>query len=259
MTADDRLLIEAKGIGVSLQGRTVLSGVEMVVRAGEIVALIGPNGAGKSTLIRVILGLLPADQGRVFIRPGIRIGYMPQRLVVDTVLPLTVRRFLALGGRPSEQDLRQALQEVGVEGLLDSPIQVISGGEMQRVMLARALLRHPQLLVLDEPVQGVDLSGQAELFDLIGRIRDRYGCGILVVSHDLHLVMATTDRVLCLNRHVCCSGHPEAVSADPAYRELFGTHPALALYTHHHDHQHDLHGHIVTDSEGQAVGGADHG
>ena len=160
--------------------------------------------------------------------------YTPES--VDSVLPLTVRRFLTLASRCSEAALRQALAEVGVAQLLESPVQGISGGELQRVMLARALLREPDLLILDEPVQGVDVNGQVELFELIGEIRDRHRCGILMVSHDLHLVMAKTDRVFCLNQHVCCSGHPAAVSSDPAYLELFGTHPALAVYTHHHDH-----------------------
>ena len=245
----DRVLAEAKGICVSLQGRMVLDNVDLAVSAGEILSLIGPNGAGKTTLIRVILGLLRPDQGEISLRPGVRIGYMPQRLMVDSILPLTVRRFLTLGGRVSEQTLRQTLDEAGVGGLLDSPVQNISGGEMQRVMLARALLREPELLILDEPVQGVDVTGQAELFGLIGNIRDRHGCGILMVSHDLHLVMATTDRVLCLNRHVCCSGHPEAVSSDPSYLELFGTYPGMALYTHIHDHRHDLHGRVTDSSE----------
>jgi zinc transport system ATP-binding protein len=248
--ADQDILAEAKGIQVSLQGRKVLDSVDLAVRAGEILALIGPNGAGKTTLVRTILGLQKADGGEIYLRPGVRVGYMPQRLAVDTVLPLTVRRFLTLGGRCGEQELIQSLAEVGVERLLESPVQVLSGGEMQRVMLARALLRKPDLLVLDEPVQGVDVTGQVELFELIGAIRDRHGCGILMVSHDLHLVMAKTDRVLCLNQHVCCSGHPEAVSSDPAYLELFGGHPALALYTHHHDHRHELDGQVVEGHEG---------
>jgi zinc transport system ATP-binding protein len=254
MESDRDILAEAKGIQLSLQGRRILDRVDLAVRAGEILALIGPNGAGKTTLVRVMLGLLAPEAGEVSRKPGLRIGYMPQRLLIDNVLPLTVRRFLTLGGRCSEQDLLQTLTEVGVERLLESPVQTLSGGEMQRVMLARALLRKPDLLILDEPVQGVDVTGQVELFELIGEIRDRHGCGILMVSHDLHLVMAKTDRVLCLNQHVCCSGHPEAVSADPAYRELFGDHPALAIYTHDHDHRHELDGQVV---EGHK--GCDHG
>ena len=241
----ESFLVEAKGVRLDIRGRVVLDQVDLNVAPAEIVVLIGPNGAGKSTLIKVILGLQKADEGQVALRPGVRIGYMPQRLVVDPVLPLTVSRFLALGGVCTKEKMLRILAEVGGEHLIDSPVQDISGGEMQRVMLARALLRDPQLLILDEPVQGVDVTGQSELYELISSIRDRYGCGILMVSHDLHLVMAAADRVVCLNRHVCCAGHPEAVSGDPAYLELFGATPGFAVYTHHHDHQHDLSGHIL--------------
>jgi len=254
MTAS-KIVVEAKGISVLLQGKKVLDRVDLTVRAGEILAMIGPNGAGKTTLVRVILGLLQPQSGEVVVSPGVRIGYMPQRMVIDSALPLTVRRFLTLGQRCTESALQQAMDEVGVVGLLDSPVQRISGGELQRVMLARALLRKPDLLVLDEPVQGVDVTGQVELFKLIANIRDRHGCGILMVSHDLHLVMANTDQVLCLNHHVCCSGHPTAVSSDPSYLELFGSHPSLALYTHNHDHRHDLDGRVKDTTQG----GSDHG
>jgi len=251
----DPVLIEARAISLSLSGRKVLDAVNLSVHAGEILAMIGPNGAGKTTLVRVILGLLKPDSGQCFSAPNLRIGYMPQRIVVDSVLPLTVERFLTLSHRATEQELCQVLDEVGIERLLKSPVQNISGGEMQRVMLARALLRKPDLLVLDEPVQGVDVTGQAELFDLIARIRDRHGCGILMVSHDLHLVMAKANRVLCLNQHVCCSGHPEVVSSDPSYLELFGLQPSVALYTHNHDHRHDLHGRVEKTGKGDAEHG----
>ncbi len=251
----NQILIEAKAVTHSFSGRKVLDAVDLSVHAGEILAMIGPNGAGKTTLVRVILGLLKPDSGQCFSASDLRIGYMPQRIVVDAVLPLTVQRFLTLSHRATEQQLREVLSEVGVERLLKSPVQNISGGEMQRVLLARALLRKPDLLVLDEPVQGVDVTGQAELFDLIANIRDRYGCGILMVSHDLHLVMAKANRILCLNQHVCCSGHPEAVSSDPSYLELFGTHPSMALYTHNHDHRHDLHGGVKKSCKGDAEHG----
>jgi len=250
-----QILVEAKAVSLSFRARKILDAVDLSVQAGEILAMIGPNGAGKTTLVRVILGLLKPDSGQRFSAPGLRIGYMPQRIVVDAILPLTVQRFLTLSHRATEQQLRQVLGEVGVERLLKSPVQNISGGEMQRVLLARALLRKPDLLVLDEPVQGVDVTGQAELFDLIANIRDRYGCGILMVSHDLHLVMAKADRILCLNHHVCCSGHPKTVSSDPSYIELFGSHPSMALYTHNHDHRHDLDGCV----EAPCKGDAEHG
>ncbi len=244
------LLAEASGVHIGFAGNTVLSDVDLAVREREIVTLIGPNGSGKSTLVRLVLGLLEPDRGRLVLKPGLRIGYMPQRLVIDDALPLTVDRFLRLGGTAPRQARLAALGEVAVEGLADSPIQKISGGEMQRVLLARALLREPDLLVLDEPAQGVDMTGQAELFKLITGIRDRRGCGVLMVSHDLHLVMASTDNVVCLNHHVCCTGHPETVTRHPAYIELFGPLATgqLAVYTHQHDHRHGPDGEVVADS-----------
>ena len=244
------LLAEASGVDLTIAGTTVLSNVDLAVSEHEIVTLIGPNGSGKSTLVRLVLGLLEADRGQVFLRPGLRIGYMPQRLVIDDSLPLTVDRFLRLGGTASRRARMAALGETAVSRLADSPIQKISGGEMQRVLLARALLREPDLLVLDEPAQGGDVTGQAELFKLITDIRDRRGCGVLMVSHDLHLVMASTDTVVCLNHHVCCTGHPETVTRHPAYIELFGplATEELAVYTHRHDHHHGPDGEVVSHS-----------
>ncbi|MBF7728822.1 zinc ABC transporter ATP-binding protein ZnuC [Pseudomonas sp. N040] len=236
-------LLRLQGITVQFAGQAVLQDVQLQVDAGEIVTLIGPNGAGKTTLVRAVLGLLKPDSGTLWRKPRLRIGYMPQKLTVDPTLPLSVLRFLRLVPGVDRTSALAALAEVGAEQVIDSPLQRISGGELQRVLLARALLRKPELLVLDEPVQGVDVAGQAELYRLITRLRDRYHCGVLMVSHDLHLVMSTTDQVICLNRHVCCSGHPEQVSGDPAFVELFGQDArSLAIYHHHHDHSHDLHG-----------------
>jgi zinc transport system ATP-binding protein len=232
-------LIELSGIRVAFGRRVALRDVSLAVTPGEIVTVIGPNGAGKTTLLRVALGLETPQAGRVHRRANLRIGYMPQRLAVDATLPLNVRRFLSLvpGGR---ERLATALAQVGASHTIDLPVQTLSGGEQQRVLLARALLREPELLVLDEPAQGVDIGGQGELFALIRRIRDERGCGVLLVSHDLHLVMAATDRVICLNHHVCCSGLPAEVSRDPAYRALFGAAiEGFALYAHHHDHRHE--------------------
>jgi len=246
-------LLAARGIVKRFGRRTVLDHVGLTVAEREIVTVIGPNGAGKSTLLRILLGLLPADAGERQLRPGVKIGYMPQRLPVDATLPLTVRRFLRLGSAGSEDMLSAALDEVGAAEVLDTQVQSISGGEFQRVLLARALLRDPALLVLDEPVQGVDVAGQEDLFRLILDIRDRRGCGVLMVSHDLHLVMAATDTVVCLNHHVCCTGRPEAVRVDPAYLALFGAARGgeLAVYHHHHDHVHDAphHAHEHADHE----------
>ncbi|TVP90786.1 MAG: zinc ABC transporter ATP-binding protein ZnuC [Pseudomonadaceae bacterium] len=242
-------LLSLKGVNLHLNGNSILEQVKLAVHRGEIVTLIGPNGAGKTSLVRVVLGLLKVDSGQVQRKQGLRIGYMPQKLQVDATLPLTVARFLMLAPGIRRPAAEAALAEVGASHLLKRPLQQVSGGELQRILLARALLRNPDLLVLDEPVQGVDVNGQLELYQLITRLRDRYNCGVLMVSHDLHLVMATTNTVVCLNRHICCSGHPEQVSLDPAFVALFGDQAsALAVYNHHHDHAHDLHGKVIPDS-----------
>jgi zinc transport system ATP-binding protein len=250
-----RPLIAGVDLGVIRDGKTLLEHVNIEVAANEVVTLIGPNGAGKTTLIRVLLGVLAADTGTVERRPGLRIGYVPQRFEADPVLPLTVSRFLKLGTpRPREGALDRILEETGIAALRQAPLHALSGGELQRALLARALLRDPDLLILDEPVQGVDFSGQLDLYDLIARLKREYGCGVLMVSHDLHIVMRATDRVVCINRHLCCAGQPEAVSRHPEYVSLFGPRAGeLAVYTHEHDHAHDLAGHVVP-----ADGGHDH-
>lgn len=234
-------LVEARGVSVSLGGRSVLDDVGLAVHAGEIVTLIGLNGAGKSTLVRVLLGIIRPSRGEVVRVPGLRIGYAPQHVHRDPVLPMTVQRFLTVGAPATRRRLETLLAEVGAGAILDHPVSGISGGELHRVLLARALLREPGLLVLDEPLAGVDVTSQSELYRLIAAIRDRYGCGVLLVSHDLHLVMAATDTVVCINRHVCCTGHPRAITRDPAFVSLFGHHVAntLAIYEHSHDHHHD--------------------
>jgi zinc transport system ATP-binding protein len=248
-----RPLLEARGVGVFRNGRQLIVNADLTLESGKIVTLIGPNGAGKTTLVRSVLGLIKIDQGTILRSDNLRIGYMPQKLHIDASLPLTVERFLTLGGTP-RIDLNETLQLTGIQKLIKTPMSLLSGGETQRVLLARALLRDPQLLVLDEPVQGVDVSGQAALYALINSIRKTRHCGVLLVSHDLHLVMATTDTVVCLNQHVCCQGHPSQVTNDPAYHALFGAsyiaddageEPQVALYTHHHDHQHDAHGNVI--------------
>ncbi|WP_207060767.1 zinc ABC transporter ATP-binding protein ZnuC [Motiliproteus sp. SC1-56] len=253
-------LVTLQGVNLRLGGRPVIQDVSLELNPGRITTLIGPNGSGKSTLIRLLLGLLQPDSGKVQRQPSLRIGYMPQKLHVDATLPLTVRRFMQLPRRMDKTALREALAMVNADHLMESPLQSLSGGETQRVLLARALLRRPQLLVLDEPVQGVDINGQIELYRLIGEIRARYGCAVFMVSHDLHLVMASTDTVICLNHHICCSGHPEQVSHDPAFVELFGLEGArsLALYSHQHNHDHDAHGNVISDRP-QAPAGCRHG
>jgi zinc transport system ATP-binding protein len=241
------VLLEGRNLSLTLGRMSVLDDVSLTVSAGEIVTVIGPNGAGKTSLLRILLGLVPPTSGSVERRGGLSLGYVPQRLVIDPVLPLSVKRLMTLTTRRPVAAVRAALGETGVAALTDAPVQTLSGGEFQRVLLARALLREPELLVLDEPVQGVDFAGEAALYQLIGAIRDRHGCGVLMVSHDLHTVMAATDRVICLNRHVCCAGKPAAVGRDPEFVRLFGPRAsaALGVYAHRHDHAHDLAGGVV--------------
>ena len=213
----------------------ILDRVSLAISAGEIVVLIGPNGSGKTTLIRALLGLA-GHTGEVARQPGLRIGYVPQHFPRDASLPITVSRFLKLYGG----DAQAALARVGSEKLSDHQLATLSGGEMARVLLARAISNKPDLLILDEPFAGVDLSGEAALYALIAELRDELGCGVLLVSHDLHVVMAQASRVICLNRHICCQGEASDVVKDPAFVELFGARVAseLAIYHHHHDHEH---------------------
>lgn len=243
-------LIRLEQVNVRFGDSHVLQNIDLALHNDCITTLIGPNGAGKTTLVRVVLGLIDASSGSVWREQNLRIGYMPQKLQIDRTFPLTVERFLKTTGIRDPQQLKSALADTGVESLYTQSIHSLSGGETQRVLLARALLRNPNLLVLDEPVQGVDINGQIELYDLIARIRKQRGCGVLMISHDLHLVMASTDHVVCLNHHICCSGHPEHVSNDPSIRELFGVQgaEALALYSHHHNHRHNTHGDVVRDN-----------
>ncbi len=238
-------LVEAVGVGLSHGGKTILDDVSFAIHAGEIVTLVGLNGSGKSSLVRVVVGLQRPDRGHVTRRRDIRIGYTPQHLARDPRLPLTVERFVALGG--GARAATDVLEEVGAAHVARAQLADISGGELHRVLLARALLRRPDLLVLDEPMAGVDLSGRSALYRLIADLRDRYHCGVFMVSHDLHVVMAATDNVLCLNHHICCTGHPRSIARDPKFISLFGREVAdvLALYPHHHDHSHDMHGEPV--------------
>lgn len=228
--------------------------VSLELQAAKVLTVIGPNGAGKSTLINVLLGLQAPDSGTVYRKPKLKIGYVPQRISIDSLMPLTVKRFVALSDRG---DPLQALEEAGIKHLADHPIQKLSGGEFQRALLARALLRKPELLILDEPAQGIDVLGQAELYEKIAALKNEYGFGVLMVSHDLHLVMQKTDQVLCLNQHICCSGQPEDVSQHPEYQKLFGNFPSegLAVYTHHHNHCHELNGDVVV---GECIHGDHH-
>jgi len=256
---DPSALISARGLCVARHGRELLIDVDLDIHEREIVTLIGPNGAGKTTLVRVLLGLERPDSGVVHRRRDLKIGYVPQRFDSDDVIPMTVERFLMLGGSYGARRIGEILEHVDAAKVRGQQLGQLSGGELQRVVLARALLRNPNLLVLDEPVQGVDYSGEADLYNLIARLRDEAGFGVLLVSHDLHIVMARSDRVVCLNRHVCCSGLPEAVAQHPSYGRLFGAEAAraFALYRHDHDHSHDLSGMPTAAGDGAPARGDD--
>lgn len=237
---NDDVIVRVAGAGIRRGGRWLVEGIDLTIRRGEIVTLIGPNGSGKSTTAKLVTGVLRPDSGTVSRTRKLTVGYVPQALNVDWTLPMPVRRLLTLTGRHSPDAVAAALESVGISHLANAEVQHLSGGEFQRVLLARAMIRRPDLLVLDEPVQGVDFNGEVALYDLIRRIRDETGCGVLLISHDLHVVMAATDTVICLNGHICCTGSPEAVARSPEYLALFGARAAatLAIYQHHHDHTH---------------------
>jgi len=254
-------LIQANNVSHQFNSTQVLQQISLQIFPKQIVTLIGPNGAGKSTLLKILLGLINPTQGTVNRQKNLHIGFMPQKIQIDPTLPMTVERFLQLGlpnsnlfkkllGRHLEAQqfttlMNKTTSDLDITDLLKKPIQKVSGGEMQRILLARALIRKPNLLVLDEPVQGVDLQGQTEIYDYINKIRHEYGCGILMVSHDLHIVMKHTDEVLCLNQQMCCTGHPLSVSKSSEFKALFGDlSDSLAIYEHHHDDScNHTHGH----------------
>lgn len=234
-------LIAADHICVRFGQDEVLHDITLKVDPGEIVTILGPNGSGKSTLLRALLGIVPVAEGRILREAGLRVGYVPQKLTVDRTMPITVRRFLSLPTRVSDQAAEDALKRVGMAGQGREQMTTLSGGQLQRVLLARALLGRPQLLMLDEPTSGLDQPGEAAFYRLIEEVRLDTGAAVLMISHDLHVVMAASDRVICLNGHICCEGTPRVVSTAPEYRALFGlgTQGALALYRHEHDHGHD--------------------
>ncbi len=234
-------LLSVDHLDVRVDGKIILDDVSLRVDPGEIITIVGPNGSGKSTLLRTIIGVTPPNGGKVTRRPGLKVGYVPQKLRIDDTLPVTVRRFLDMPRPVGGARAAQMLERVGAGEIAQQQLSDLSGGQLQRVLLARALLENPDLLILDEATQGLDQQGSAVFYALLDDIRADTGCAVLMVSHELHVVMAASDRVICLNGHVCCHGTPEIVASAPEYRALFGrgTKGALALYRHEHNHTHD--------------------
>lgn len=244
-------LIKAHNINVTLGGRHILRNTSVDVDAGKILTIIGPNGGGKTTLIKVLLGLLKPESGSVERAEGVQVGYVPQKCFVDQSMPMNVLRFMKMHPNTNSKAIQAALSMVNATHLLTHAVHNLSGGEWQRVLLARAILKTPQVLMLDEPVQGLDYNGEAEFYQLIQKIKHESGCTVVMVSHDLHVVMGATDEVICLNGHVCCYGKPDTVAQHPEYISMFGKQnaEAFAVYSHHHNHQHALDGSVEKSCE----------
>ena len=228
MKKDKEYLLKAESICKKFGERVIVDKVNISIKAGEIITIIGPNGGGKSTLAKILVGILKPDSGKLKYAKKIKIGYMPQKIKINPAIPVNVSYFLKL---QSSKDIMNISAETGITHLLNSSIHDLSGGEMQRVMLARALLINPDLLILDEPEQNVDITGQDDIRKILIELNKKHNIAILTISHDLHLVMRSSNHVICLNHHICCEGVPETLSKDQAY---------LALYSHHHEHKHNI-------------------
>ena len=240
----DETLLRASNISYTQGTRLILDRISFELKPAQITTIIGPNGAGKSTLTNIVTGLITGYDGEILRADGMRIGYLPQKVYVNTLMPLTVERLLQLTQSASRSEIANALAQTEVGYLQGRQVRSLSEGELKRVLLARTTLGEPDLIVLDEPTAGVDVTGEIRMYELIGELRDRLQCAVLLVSHDLHLVMSQTDQVLCLNQHLCCSGLPESVSRHPEYLALFGQQASdsIAIYAHNHDHVHDVSG-----------------
>ena len=234
-------LIKASDVSVIRDRRSILRNVSLEIAEYDFITIIGPNGAGKSMLLKCLMGFYKPDSGRVLRNPNLKIGYLPQRLSVDHSMPITVKRFLGLRKKITESELEKVIDETSIQNLLNQPLYVLSGGELQRVLLARALVENPQLLILDEPAQNLDVSGQLAFYKLIEKIHTQRKLTLLMVSHDLHLVMSSTKKVVCLYHHVCCSGEPQVVTKDPEFISLFGDDMAKLMSVYHHSHDHHHH------------------
>ncbi|MCK4945378.1 MAG: ATP-binding cassette domain-containing protein [Alphaproteobacteria bacterium] len=234
-------LISAENLSIIRRGKRILKDISLSVSAGEFVTIIGPNGAGKTVLLHTLMGLIKPDKGSVTRKHGLKIGYMPQRFTPETTMPITVARFLALVRGVDKNAIDNALELVNAVDVAQRSLSVLSGGELQRVMLARALLHKPDILILDEPTQGLDVGGQLSFHKLLENVYSSLGCAVVMVSHDLHLVLASTGKVVCLFHHICCSGKPSAVAKDPQFTSLFGEDMTrmMAVYQHNHTREHE--------------------
>lgn len=234
-------LITAENVNVIRQGNYILQDISVAIGPDDFITIIGPNGAGKSMLLKCLMGFYQPDQGKIIRKEDLKIGYVPQRLMTDNSMPITVLRFLSLRKKTDEASLEKTVAETGIEELLDRQISVLSGGELQRVLLARSLLDNPELLILDEPAQNLDVMGQMSFYKLLGRIYSERDISILMVSHDLHMVMSSTKQVVCLFHHICCTGEPQTIAKDPEFISLFGPEMAdmMAAYHHTHNHMHE--------------------
>jgi zinc transport system ATP-binding protein len=236
------MLIKISDLSIKYGSKIVLKGMDLSLNSGEIVTIVGPNGSGKTTLFKAIIGTAPVSTGKIEIRPDLKIGYVPQQIKIDQSLPMTVERFLMLVQKTNNKIFGKALDLVGTERLLKLQMSSLSGGELQRVLLARALINEPEVLLLDEATRGLDQPGVAAFYRKIDNIRKNTNCAVLMISHDLHVVMGASDRVICLNGHICCEGPPQAVASSPEYQALFGSDVdgTFALYKHRHDHEHHI-------------------
>ncbi len=243
--SQNKLLVKLENASVQRTSKWLVKGISFEISQGKIVTLIGPNGSGKTTTAKMILNIMNADEGKIT-RNTDNMAYVPQKINIDWTMPLRVIDFMKITNNLNNNQVLESLTTTGVDKLLYSQIHNLSGGEFQRVLIARAIAKKPDLLVLDEPVQGVDYNGEIALYNLIKKISVNLNCGILLISHDMHFVMSTTDHVVCLNGHICCSGTPSSVVKNPEYIKLFGEHNSetLSYYQHHHDHSHDNDGSV---------------
>jgi zinc transport system ATP-binding protein len=233
-------LITAKNINFTRHGKAILQNVSLEITKEDFTTIVGPNGAGKSSLLKCLLGFYKIDSGEIIKSKNLKIGYVPQSLNLEQRMPINVRRFLTLGNKFKKDDILEAIEEVKISNILDKPIYTLSGGELRRILLARSLLINPELLVLDEPAQNLDIAGQLSFYKLLKDIYNKKKLSIVMVSHDLHMVMANTKKVICLFGHICCSGSPNIITKDPEFVSIFGSDMAkmMAIYNHEHTHKH---------------------